>query len=55
MNKAIKIMREWIQWSAINGDRVVWFTNDVLHFNKQITVKDLELLAMEIDKAYNNG
>jgi len=49
MSKVIGIVRKWIQWNTLNGDRVIWGSDDVLQFNRVLGVKDMEDLAMEID------
>ena len=58
METAIGIVRKWIQWNAENGSTVTWGSNDVLRFNKDLKVKDLENLALEIEqkiKSHNSG
>ena len=49
MKTVLGIVREWIQWNALNGSAVKWNSDDVLQFNKSLTVRDFEQLAAEID------
>lgn len=53
MDSALGIMRRWIQHNALNGDRVIWGSNDVLHFNRVLGVRDLEEIAIEIMDYYD--
>lgn len=48
MNEALGIVRRWIQRNALNGSDVTWGSNDALRFNRSLTVKDLEELALDI-------
>jgi hypothetical protein len=47
-NTELGIMREWIQWHALNGSSVTWGSNEVLRFTRPLTVKDFEDLALLI-------
>lgn len=43
-------VRNWIQWNAINGDRVTWGSEEFLQL-KPVTVLDMENLAQAIRNA----
>lgn len=46
----LRIVREFMQQSAINGSDVTWGSNDVLRF-AGVTVDDMERLAQRIKEA----
>ena len=50
MNKVLGIVRNWIQWNAKNGSTVTWGTDQILKFNRPLTVMDLEEFAVEIEE-----
>lgn len=41
------LVRNFIQWHAINGSDVTWGSNDLVRFSS-VTVDDLEQLAQRI-------
>ncbi len=48
---ALGAVREWIQWNAINGSRVIWGSEDKLLTTHALTVRDFEELAIKIANA----
>ena len=46
----LKIDGSWIQWNAENGSTVTWGADQILKFNRPLTVMDLEKLAVEIEE-----
>lgn len=48
--KWLSSAREWIQQTRVNGDRVHWSSDDVVH----MTVKDIEDLAAHVAAAVMN-
>jgi len=55
MNETLGKMREWIQRNVLNGSTVTWGSDEVLRFNKSLTVKDFEELAMELQNNTENS
>lgn len=45
--KELGIMRKWLQRNALNGSDVTWGSEDVVRFNRELTVQDFEALATE--------
>jgi len=41
-------VRNWIQCSCLNGERVTWGSNDILKLNRNWTVKVLEEIALRV-------
>ena len=50
MHTILGIVRNWIQCNAENGATVTWGTDQILKFNRPLTVMDLEKLAVEIEE-----
>lgn len=42
------IVREFIKSKAANGETVIWGSGDILNFRRELSVKQLELLAANI-------
>ena len=42
-------IRKWLQWKSINGDVVIWGSDDVVHFSHELSVLDFEELAKFIE------
>lgn len=47
----LRAVRSWIQWNCINGSQVTWGSNEPLRFSRELTVKDMEVLAQKIANA----
>jgi hypothetical protein len=46
--------RRFIQWNCLNGEKVIWGSQDLLNFKTGITVRQFEELAARIaNKAIN--
>jgi hypothetical protein len=50
MQSTLGKMREWIQWNAINGSSVIWGSDDIPKFQRNLSVKFFEELALELSQ-----
>ena len=49
--KHLGAVRSWIQWNAVNGERVTWGSNDELRLKRPVTVAMMEEVAQRVADA----